>query len=166
MSRKRKGNYKKTPAQLQTYRDFVANSSVSPPGTVPVNNELLQGSAEYNTDEGKLDSSEKIKPTPLKYKLGDWFKKNVFPTIITTVVVAIGTAVITHQVNIAVINTKIEYIEKRLEQVESNNVEKDALQLKINEIVANLESTYSITFNDIKWQLKEIEKELDDIREP
>ncbi len=166
MSKKRKGNYKKTPAQLQGYRDFISNASFSPPGTVPVNNEMLQGSAEYRYDEGKLDSSDNIKRTPFRYRFADWLKKNIYPAIITAIITAIGTAVISHQVNLAVVNKQIEYIENRLEQIESDYVGKDALQLRINEIASNIDSSYSITLNDIKWQLKEIEEELDRMQEP
>ena len=161
---KKKGNYKKTPAQLQKYREFISDPSFSPAGTVPVSNEMLQGSADYGYDEGNLESPDNIKRTPLKYRVGDWLKKNIFPAIISAILLAIGTAVISHQVNLAVVNKQIEFIDKRIEQLENDYVGKETLQLRINEIASNIDSTYSITLNDIKWQLKEIEEELDSLK--
>ncbi len=161
MPKKKKGNFKKTPNQAQEYRDFIINSSYSPEGTVPVSNEMLQGSADRGFDEGKLESSDNIRRTPFRYRVGDWIKKNVFPAIIATILIAIGTAVIMHQVNLAVVNKQIEYIEKQLEQIDNDYVGKEEIQLRINEISSNIDSKLSITLNDIKWQLKEIEKQID-----
>ena len=164
MSRKRTGNFKKTPAQLQQYREFISNPSISPAGTVPVSNEMLQGSADYGCNEGKLESSSNVRRTPFKYRLIDWLKKNIFPAIIIALLTAIGAAVFQHHVNQAVVNKQIEYLDKRIEQLESDYVGKETLQLKINEIATNIDSSYSITFNDFKWQLKEIEEELDKMK--
>lgn len=161
MPKKKRGNYKKSPTQLQEYRNFISNSSVSPPGTIPASNEMLQGSAEYGYDQGKLESSEKIKRTPLKYRIGDWLKEHIFPAVIIAIVTAIGAAVISHQVNLAVVSKQLEFLDKRIEQIESDYVGKEILQLRINEIKTDLDSSYSITLNDIKWQLNEIEDELD-----
>lgn len=166
MAKKRKGNFKKTPAQLQDYREFISNSSTTPSGTVPVTNELLQGSGEYGYDDGKLESTQKVTPVPVKYRIEDWLKKNIFPTIVSTILIAIGTAVIIHQVNLAVVSKQVEYIEKRIEQIEDEYVDKETLQLKLNEVTSHLDASYSLTLNDIKWQLREIESKVDAAAEP
>lgn len=163
MGKKKSGKFKKTQKEAQKYRDFLANSSFSPEDTVPVQNEMLQGSMEYDIEDEKINSSEKIRKTPFKYRVGDWFKKNIFPTIITTVIIAIGSAVVAHQVNLAVINKQIEYIEKRIEQIDTDFVEKDVLDLELKQIISDIDSSYSLTFNDIKWQLKEIEEKINSL---
>lgn len=164
MPKKKRGYYKKTPAQLQEYRNFILNISVPPTDTVSANNEMLQGSAEFGYNQVKLESLEKIKRTPLKYRIGDWLKENVLSAIIITIVTAIGAAVIAHQVNLAVVNKQLEFLDKRIEQIESDYVGKEVLQLRINEIKTDLDSSYSITLNEIKWQLNEIENELDKMK--
>lgn len=162
MSRKSKGKrqLKKTPTEVKGYQNFIKESSYSPDSTVPVNNEFLQGSAEWGIHKEELDAPEKIKRTPAKYRFADWIKNNIFPTIITTIVVAIGSAVITHYVNIAVINQKIEHLENQVEQIEDDTVDKELLNSKLSEIESKLDSSYSLTLNDIKWQLKQLEEKI------
>ena len=163
MGKHKKGNYKKTPAELRAYKNFIDHSTYNPESTIPVQNEMLQGSSEYGRCDGKIDSSNNIKKAPLRYRIGDWLKKNIFPVLISTVLIAIASAVIAHQVNIAVINKQIEYIEKRIEQLDSNSVDREVLDLKLREITTQLDSSYSITFNDIKWELKELEEKVNSI---
>ncbi len=163
MSKKKKGSHKKSTAEYQDYRNFITNSVYSPESTIPVHNEMLQGSSEYSNNDEEINSSDNIKKTPIKYRISDWIRKNVFPTIITTLCIAIGSAVIAHQVNISVINKQIEYIEKKIEQIDSDTVEKEVLDLKLQEIVTEMNSSFSISFNDVKWQLKELEEKIDSI---
>lgn len=155
---------KKKTSDAKEYRNFIENSSYSPDSTVPVSNEFLRGSAEWDSHSEELNSSAKIKKTPFKYRFTDWLKNNIFPTIITTVVIAIGTAVIAHQVNIAVINTKIEYIEKEISSLQDNSVDKEILSLKLSEIEAKLDSNHMISLNEIKWQLDELQEQIQDLR--
>ncbi len=164
MPKKKKGNYKKSRVQLQEYRSFISNPSFSPQGTIPSSNEMLKGSGEYGYDQGKLESSEKIKRTPLKYRILDWLKEHIIPAVIIAIVIAIGTAVISHQINLAVVSKQLEFLDKRIEQIESDYVEKEILQSKINEIKTDIDSTYSLTLNDIKWQLNKLEEELDSLK--
>lgn len=164
MGKKNRHNkqYKKTPADVKNYQNFINNSTDSPDSTIPVNNEYLQGSAELNSFDEELNTTSNIKKTPLKYRFMDWLKNNIFPTIITTIVIAIATATITHQVNIAVINQKIEYLETQVQQLKDGTVEKELLNSKLSEIEIKIKSSHSLELNDIKWQLKQLE---DDVKE-
>ena len=53
MGKHKKGNYKKTPAELQAYKNFIDHSTYNPESTIPVQNEMLQGSSEYGRCDGK-----------------------------------------------------------------------------------------------------------------
>ena len=64
----------------------------------------------------------------------------------------------------AVINKQIEYIDMRIERIEEDYVGKEILQLRMKEIKSDLESSYLVAFNDIKWQLDEIEDELQTLK--
>lgn len=164
MAKKRKGNYKKSPAQLHDYRSFVSNSPDCPSGTIPTSNEMLQGSADYGYEQGKLEPPGRVKRTPLKYRVLDWLKENVFAAIVVAILTAIGAAVFSHQIQLAVINKQIEYIDMRIERIEEDYVGKEILQLRMKEIKSDLESSYLVAFNDIKWQLDEIEDELQTLK--
>lgn len=157
---RRKRQLKKTRTEINSYQNFIKESSYSPDSTIPVNNEFLQGSAEWGIYNEELDAPKKIRKTPAKYRFTDWIKSNVFPTIITTIVIAIGGTVITHYVNIAVINQKIVHLENRVQQIEDSTVDKELLNSKLSEIESKLDSSYSLTLNDIKWQLKQLEEKI------
>ncbi|MBQ3497652.1 MAG: hypothetical protein IJA87_00845 [Clostridia bacterium] len=162
MSRKRKkGNLKKNNSQLKEYNNFIMNSSFSPNSTIPITNNMLLGTAEFEDDNGELESSKEIKKTPLKYKAIDWLKQNIFPTIITTIVVAIGSTVLAHQISIAVVNEKIDNIKNKIEELEENSVNKEIFSLQLEDIEKNINSSYSITLNDIKWQIKILEEKIE-----
>ena len=76
------------------------------------------------------------------------------------------TAYIAHQANIAVIQTQIQYIEKKIDSIDNNFVEKELLELQLKDVIAQINSSYSITLNDIKWQLQVLSDKIDSLEEP
>ncbi len=121
---KRKHSGNKNHVQLQQYRNFVANSSYSPEGTTNATNRMLMGTGDVRFDNDNIYGNEKVKRTPFKYRFFDWIRKNLVAEIIIGVVVAMGSVTVTHMVKIAVIEQRVQYIEKRLDDYETNVVEK------------------------------------------
>jgi len=163
--KKGKGQFKKTEAQRQGYKYFIANSLDSPDGTVPSQNAMLVGSDEINSNgrSEELYGKETVKKTPFKYRFLDWIKANLFAAIITAVVIGIGTTVISHRVQIAVLSNQIEYIETEIENLKDDNVDKDSLSTQLELIKSDLNGNISLSFNDIKWQLKELEEKINNL---
>lgn len=163
---KRKGgNYKKTPKQSQEYNSFIANSTYSPDATMPDANKMLSGTAEiYGQQEAEIERADPIKKKSLKYRFWDWIKEHIFPTIITTVVIAIGTVLISHMVQIAVIEQKIEYLDEQIDMLSSETVDKEVLELQLDSLKKELESSSSLTLNDIKWQIKMLEEKINSLQ--
>lgn len=162
MSKKRPGA-RKTQAEVRQYKDFIAKSSYSPEGTTPQTNSMLQGSGEYSDERGNLHGQEDVLKTPLRYRIWDWIRKNLIAEIIVTVIIAIGTATISHTVKIAVIEQRLEYVEKQIDLIDERAVNKDYLESQVELIKTDLSGTNKLNLNDIEWKLKDIEKRLEDI---
>ncbi len=163
--RNRKGALKKSQVQLQRYKNFISSSSYSPEGTIPSSNEMLVGSDEVFSSgyEAEIHAKEDIKKKPMKYKFSDWIKANVFPTIIVTAVIAIGSVVIAHKVEIAVVVQRIDYIEKRIEMIDDEDVERDYLQLQLDLIRTEMSNNTNNSLTEINWRIREIETRLADL---
>ena len=153
----------KNQAEKASYRQFLSDSSIPTEGTLPVYNKMLQGTAELPNNDSDVDVPKDIINTPVKYRLADWLKKNIFPTIVASILLAIGGAVIAHMVDIAVIKKQIDYIEKKVEQLDENCVDKEKLELKLSELESSVDNKYVLPLNEIRWQLDDIEKELDSL---
>ena len=160
----KRGQFKKTPQESHAYQHFIAESSYNPDATLPVNNSMLVGSSDVGDNFDEIAPSAPIKRTPPKYILLDWLKKNIFPAIITTIVIAIGTAVFTHSISIAVMKEQISSIEKEIATLEETCVSVDTLDLKLKNIKTELDSTTLLSLNDIEWKIKEIEKEIEKLQ--
>lgn len=159
--RHKSGNYKKMPNQTHAYNSFIANSTYSPDATMPDANKMLSGTAEISgRNEDQIDSVDPIKKTPFKYRFLDWVKEHIFPTIMTTVVVAIGSVLISHKVQIAVIDQRIVYLDKQIEMISSETVDKELLELQLEALKKEVDSSSSLALNDIKWQIKILEEKI------
>ena len=159
MRRKHRINYKKNNNQIINYRNFISDSFYSPQGTVAADNKMLEGSGEFMDDEAFL-CHEETKKTSLKYKLSDWIKNNIFPSIIVAIIIGIGGWVINHAISIAMINQRLEYIQTAIDDMKENAVDKENLSLKLDELKTNTNYNFSLQLNEIKWQIKEIENVL------
>jgi len=159
MTKPHKGQFKKSIAQQQQYKDFIANCSGRYEGTVPSTNDLLVGSDEYKEHiDSPISAGEEIKRTPIRYQIWDWLKKNIVPTIIGAIVVAIGTTVIAHKVKIAVIQQRIDYLENQIQTMQSDNATKEYLAFQLDSIKMEFSNEIALKGNDIDWRLKNIEQ--------
>lgn len=155
-----KNNVKKTSAQARKYREFVANIDTSPLGTTVSTNSMLVGTEEKIYENDKLPAKEDILKTPLKYRLIDWLKKNVFAEIIVAAVIAIGAVTISHMVKVAVIENRIDYVEKQLEIIEVKSIDRDYFMSQLELLKSEINGENNILIKDIEWQLKDIENRI------
>ncbi|MBO4818860.1 MAG: hypothetical protein J5528_01865 [Firmicutes bacterium] len=159
---KRKGPLKKTQTELQNYKEFISSSSSSLDSTVPSQNTMLVGSDEVwsNNRDKELYGQEAVKKTPLKYRVLDWIKANLFAAVISAVIIGIATTVITHKVSIAIITQRIEYLDKKIDSIDEENVEKEYLQIQLELIKTEITYDNNSTLNELNWRLKDIEARL------
>lgn len=162
MRRKYRG--KKSRSEAQDYKNIISRSSFSPEGTIPIHNEFLRGSAELCHDDEKLNTSGKVKKTPLQYRVLDWIKKHIVPSVVAALLVAGITSFITQRIRIEVINSQIRTLEKQIKDIDDNYVDKELLSYRLNEISSKLDSNISISLNDIEWQLKELEEKINSLK--
>lgn len=164
--KKNSGNYKKTPDQAHAYNSFIAKSLYSPDATMPDANKMLSGTAEIlGQREAEIDRVDPIKKTPFKYRFWDWVKEHIFPTIITTVVIAIGSVLISHMIQMAVIEQRIDYLDKQIEMISNETVDKELLELQLESLKKEIDSSSSLTLNDIKWKIKILEDKISSLQQ-
>lgn len=164
--KQKRGSFKKTPNQTRDYKQFIAKSTYSPDSTVPEANLMLYGTDEISGNpEAEIESAAPVKNTPFKYRFCDWVKEHIFPTIITTVVIAIVTALITQKVQMAVVEQKIEYLDKQIEMISIETVDRELLEAKLDLIKEEMNSSSIISLNDIKWQIKNLEEKITSIQQ-
>lgn len=159
--RKNRGNLKKNREEVADYKRFLANSSISPESTVPGRNEMLMSSKELAEDEDSSSKDLPIKSKPLRYKFFDWLKENVFPVIITTVVVSVSGVVIKHMVDLAVLSQRVETLEKQVDSLVDDYVTQEILSLQLEKLEASINSDLTVSTSDIKLKLSEIEAEIE-----
>ena len=127
MGKKRKGKFAKSQAERHAYRNYVEKSNFAIMDTTPSNDGMLIGSDEVITSAEDFHSNDKIKKTPVKYRIIDFFKKNIFASILAAIIVAAAGTVIKHEVNLAVLTQRVSSIEHEIELLRTNKVEYDLL---------------------------------------
>lgn len=164
-NKKKGSNFKKNPAQVHAYSSFIANSSYSPDATMPDANKMLLGTAEiHGQQEAEIEQNDPIRKKSVKYRIGDWIKEHIFPTIITTIIIAIGTVLISHTIQLAVMEQKIEYLDEQIDALSSEAVDKDELELQLESLKKELENSSALALNDIKWQIKILEDKINSMQ--
>lgn len=159
--RKNRGKLKKNWEEVADYKRFIANSSISPESTVPVKNEMLMSSKEFVDDEDSRSKDLPIKSKPLRYKFFDWIKENVFPVIITTIVVSVSGVAIKHMVDLAVLSQRVEALERQVDSLVDDYVTQEILSLQLDKLAASINSDLTVSTSDIKMKLAEIEAEIE-----
>lgn len=164
---KRKGTLKKNQNQRQQYKKYVSSLSNSPDSTVPSYNPMLIGSDEISADnqDEELHGEETVKKTPLKYRAIDWLKKNVGVAVVTAIIIGVGTALINHGINLSVLSQRVDYLEKRIENINEEYVEKDYLQIQLELLKSEMQNDKNQSLNDINLKIKEIEIRLNALEE-
>lgn len=166
MSRKSKRHLKKTPHEAQNYRISLKSYRLLPEETLPINNEFLTGTGEMSFDEIEETKSEgKTVKKPIRYIVFDWLKAHVFDSILVTIIVAIGSFAIKGTTEIALLKQKVEIIDSQIEAIQESNVQKEVLDLELKNIKSDLNDSFLIPLNNIKWRVKILEKKIEEISE-
>lgn len=162
--RKNKGNFKKNHEEVAEYKRFLANSTISPESTVPLENEMLRSSKELVNEEDSSNQDVPIKPKPARYKFFDWIKDNIFAAIITSIVLAASGLVIRHMVDLAVLNQRVSALEQQVESLVKDSATKEMMSLQLEKLEESINSNFTTSTGDIKIKLSEIEFEIEILR--
>lgn len=156
---------KKSSKQIADYKNFIQKSTYSPDGTIENENKMLLGSEHIFNSSEAIKQDTRYKKKPIKYWLKDNWVQSIIATLFTMAVGYALSFIIDTNSEIAVINQKIITIEQAIISLDNSKINKDNLQMQLDNIKSDIENSYKLSINDINWQLKNIEKELDKIRE-
>lgn len=161
MAKKRKsnGSFKKTSQQAHQYNQQINSSKSSPDGTVPINSDMLSSSRDVYVPN-VLEVNDKIQPAPFSLKVKDWIKRNLFASIISAALIAAVGVVVTHSIEIAVIDQKLNMINQQIEKIDSGSVDIETLNLQLENIKSKWEYSYSLDYKDIEWKIKELDEKI------
>lgn len=164
MSRKLKQSLKKNQREVQNYRNSLKNPLLLPEETSPINNEFLMGTAETVFDKREeTESDKKIIKKPMRYVIYDWIKAHILDGIILAIITGIFTVVLNGAINIALLKQKIEDISNQIEGIQESNVQKEVLDLELENIKSDINNSFLISFNDIKWKIEVLEEKIREI---
>lgn len=174
-------NRMKSQAERREYNQFLRSSKVEARGTVENQNENLIGSNEMEkTSNYVYENVEKpVVDTPLAVKIKRYLVDKIIEIIIgvligVLVAVAIGAFTKYSNLNsqVAVIDNKIENIEKSIEGLKTNYssipdkyVTVISLEQSLQQLQTTIETGFQLNFKDIEHQLDLIEREIDALKE-
>lgn len=166
MGRKVKPHLKKNQYEAQNYRHSLKNSSLFTEGTSPIKNEFLTGTGDMGFDEiEETESEEKTVKKPIRYIISDWLKAHVFDSILATIIVAIGSFALKGTIDIALLKQKVEIIDSQIEAIQESNVQKEMLDSELKNIKSDINNSFLISLNNIKWRVKILEEKVKEISE-
>ena len=157
---KKHSSFKKNKGQAYAYKNAVEKSSYTPEGTIPNSNLLLVGTGEVEENNTNIDNNAQIVKKPFKYVIEDWFKDNYISVLVSVFLIAIIGFLFGHGKSIAVINYRLDNIEKEISNLDSNVLNKDVLELKLDNLKKEIESKILVEVTEFKSQIEELEKEL------
>lgn len=156
---------RKNQAQYSGYRNFLSSPTPHIDDTYPNPNKYLQGTADSIEEENdSIDNKSKIKPKSLRFRIIDWIRQNVLTTVICSIIVAIGTATLFLWRDSALLEQRVEYIEKQIESIDSNCVDKELLELQLEQIKTEMKSSFAVTNNNLEWRIQNLEELLKELQ--
>ena len=163
MSKKKLG--KKNNHAQEVYKKSIKLSMEGRDGTVPLDNDMLKGSDDiYSFKDSELHTKVGVRPKSIKYKLFDWLKRNVLAAIIIAAITGAAGAVITHSIQIAVINQRIDYLEEEVESLKDTTVSKSDLKYELLVFKNNVKDGSDISIDTINKKLTDIEKRIEALK--
>ena len=162
MANNKRGQKKKSRKEVSAYKNLVKCGIPPQEGTVAVDNYNLRGSGDIDSSDELSMSKPKI---PVWYRVKKFIKGHVFESIILTLLCAFlvwgaGT-IIELKVNIAIIETRVEYIDQKIEGLDSNFAAKDIIDLQLDAVKEELSNTFNLKIAEINSQLDLIEQQLE-----
>ena len=99
----------------------------------------------------------------MRYVIYDWIKAHILDGIILAIITGIFTVVLNGAINIALLKQKIEDISNQIEGIQESNVQKEVLDLELENIKSDINNSFLISFNDIKWKIEVLEEKIREI---
>ena len=162
MASNAKQGKKKTRNEVKAYKAYVKYDTHDQRDTVALDNDNLRGSDQIDNNI-YLPAEDPI--VPWHYKLKKILKKHQFETIIVTLLCAFicwGTAAIIQiKVDTAVIQTRLDYLEKQVEALDTDNTAKEIIDLQIEAVKKDITNAMALEISDIESQLDLIEQQIE-----
>ena len=160
---------KKNPSQLYNYQTFLANPQNQPEDTVDVCNENLTGTNHLQMNEASAAHSEKHIPVPFGVRVKRFLLANGIWGIILAALITFGGWIVVsihkNDVDIERLSTKLEYIEKTIENLDTDGVNEDALREEIDDLKAELNAAWGLNIKDIENRINILELILEKLTE-
>lgn len=164
MASNKRQNFKKTHEEAIAYKSFVKNTTECQQDTININNDNLRGSDQIRDDFG-ISTQEPL--VTWNYKLKRFIRRHLFETIISIVATLFcvfiawsANTMIQMKVNVAVIQTELEYLEKEVEDLDVDAIDKNVIDLQIEAIRNELSTSINIKTNEIQTQINLIEQQI------
>lgn len=162
MANNDKRGRKKTRREVSAYKDYVKYDTHDQYDTVFMDNVNLRGSDQIESDS-VLQAKEPI--IPLHHKLKRFFQKYAFETIIvtlfTTFLIWGASTIIQIKVDVAVSQTKIDFIQAKIEGLEVNEATKDFFELQLDALASELENSFNLEIAKINAQIDLLEQQIE-----
>lgn len=153
---------RKTRDEVKTYKAYVKYDTHDQQDTVILDNDNLRGSDQIDSNIFLAAEDPVI---PWHYKLRKFLKKHQFEAIVVPLLCAFITwgaaTIIQVKVDVAVIQTRLDYLEKQVEALDADDVAKEIIDLQIESIKKDLTNAMALEIADIKSQLDLIEQQIE-----
>lgn len=156
---------KKSKEQAYCYKEFIEKSSHIPESTVPNSNSLLIGTDEFESNNTYINENNYTIKKPFKYKVIDWLRDNYISVLVTVFLIAIIGFLFGHGKSIAVINYRLDSIEKEISSLDNNVLQKEVLELKLDNLKKEMENKFLLDVGVLKSQIGELEKTVRDVNQ-
>lgn len=154
----RKQPYKKTSEMVANYRQAIKNPNIESEDTT--NNMITNLEGSDTPSDFELEDIP-VQKKSIWYKIQDWLRENWIGTIFIAAVLLLFQWGITAKEDIREIRTRIEYIDKAVENLDETYSRKDEIKIEIENIKKELNDGVYKNLDDLDKQIKNLENELD-----
>ena len=160
---------KKNSAQLNSYKSFLSNPQNQPEDTVDVCNQNLTGTNVLQVSEHSASHSDKPLPPPLGIRAKRFFETYGIWGIIITAFLSFSVWIVNsiHQNDLAIerLTVQLEYIEEKLDNLDTDGINSEQLEEEIDELRTSLEASWGLNIKDIENRINIIELTLENLED-
>jgi len=151
---------KKSNQELSEYNDFLVLPSLDNVPTNKNSSPMLKGTNDYDDREEEKISQKPVKKIPTKCAVWDWVRNNAPMEIALTIFIAMGGCLINMRINYAVLDNRVDDLSRRIENVERNYEQKENLELRMDNIKSEMETSLDVHVSNINAKLDKLEDDV------
>lgn len=152
---------KKNAVQLSSYKDFLSDPQNQPEDTVDVRNQHLTGSNYLQASDEATIFTEKPLPPPFRVRAKRFFEAYGVWGIIITTLLSFGVWTVTtihqHDIAIASLTIRVDYIEQELSEFDVDGISTEQLHAEIDDLKTILESSWGLSLKEIENRINILE---------